>query len=272
MNEQVEDNPSKEGSINTDLENTESDNAEAVVQDAANEEMVKFKSIGKSYVEPDGRVRRALWSISFTLNKGDFAFLTGHSGAGKSTLLKLLTLSEQPTAGELLVDGKVVCSQEDSKRNRRPMTKAGVQRYRRHLGTVFQDHQLLMDRSVYENVVVPLDIIGDMGTMDKARRVKAALEQVGLSGKERQTPATLSSGERQRVGIARAIVHKPKIIIADEPTGNLDPQLSLEIMQLFKRFSDVGVTVLVATHDMESVSDLTLSAKILRLQRGALIG
>lgn len=239
---------------------------------ATKQEMVKFKSIGKSYVEPDGGVRRALWSISFTLNKGDFTFLTGHSGAGKSTLLKLLTLSEQPTSGELLVDGKVVCSQEDSKQNRRPMTKAGVQRYRRHLGTVFQDHQLLMDRTVYENVVLPLDIIGNMGTMDKARRVKAALEQVGLSGKERQTPSTLSGGERQRVGIARAIVHKPKMIIADEPTGNLDPQLSLEIMQLFKRFSDVGVTVLVATHDMESLSDLTPTAKILTLQRGALIG
>ena len=234
------------------------------------EEMVRFKSIGKSYVEPDGRVRRALWSVSFSLNKGDFAFLTGHSGAGKSTLLRLLTLSEQPTAGELLVAGKVVCSEEDAK-SRRPMSKGGVQRYRRHLGMVFQDHQLLLDRTVYENVVLPLDIAGTLTTYEKARRVKAALEQVGLGGKERQVPATLSGGEKQRVGIARAIVHKPKMIVADEPTGNLDPQLSLEIMKLFQRFSDVGVTVLVATHDLKAVANLAPQAKTLKLERGALI-
>ena len=235
------------------------------------EEMVKFKSIGKTYVEPDGRVRRALWNVSFALEAGDFAFLTGRSGAGKSTLLKLLTLSEQPTSGELLVDGKVVCSEDDAKSRRRPMSKPAIQRYRRHLGTVFQDHQLLMDRSVYENVVLPLDITGNLNTMEKARRVKVALEQVGLAGKERQLPSTLSGGERQRVGIARAIVHQPKMIIADEPTGNLDPELSLEIMQLFKRFSDEGVTVLVATHDMDSVADLAPSSKTFTLQRGALV-
>ncbi len=236
--------------------------------------MIEFKAIGKSYREPGGVARSALRNISFTLAKGEFAFLTGHSGAGKSTLLRLLTLAEEPTFGELWVDGATVMAGPEERRQKRIKCagQRAIQRYRRQLGAVFQEHQLLMDRSVYENVVLPLDIMGGLLEIEKARRVKAALEQVGLSGKELKTPMALSGGEQQRVGIARAIVHRPKILLADEPTGNLDPELSIGIMELFQRFSSAGVTVLVATHDFDSIADIAPSSRTITLNQGELIG
>ena len=236
--------------------------------------MIEFRSIGKSYRDPGGVTRSALRNISFSLGQGEFAYLTGHSGAGKSTLLRLLTLSEEPTFGELWVDGQTVMAGPGERRQKRykRVSKRAIQRYRRELGAVFQDHQLLMDRSVYENVVLPLDIMGGLLQIEKARRVKAALDQVGLSGKELKTPMALSGGEQQRVGIARAIAHRPKILLADEPTGNLDPELSIGIMELFQRFSSAGVTVLVATHDFDSIADIAPSARTITLSRGELIG
>ena len=162
-----------------------------------------------------------------------------NSGAGKSTLLRLIALIERPTRGQLLVD----------RRNTRGIKRRQIPRYRRDIGMVFQDHKLLFDRTVFDNVALPLVILG-LGHRDIGRRVRAALDQVELLNKEKQLPETLSSGEQQRVGIARAIVGRPKILIADEPTGNLDPELSLGIMRLFERFRDVGVTLLIASHDV----------------------
>jgi cell division transport system ATP-binding protein len=187
--------------------------------------------------------REALREVSLGISPGELIFLTGHSGAGKSTILKLLALVERPTRGQLLVDG----------RNIGRLPSAEIPAYRRQIGMVFQDHKLLEDRSAFENVALPLVIAG-LARREVERRARAALDQVGLLGKERQTPRTLSAGEQQRVGIARAVVSRPRLLIADEPTGNLDADLSLEIMQLFKRFNDVGVTMIIATHDLALAS------------------
>ena len=196
--------------------------------------MIVFERVSKRY--PNGR--EALTNVSFRIESGEMVFLTGRSGAGKSTVLKLVALLERPTRGTVTVNGKSTGT-----------LKA------RHIGVVFQDHKLLADRPVFDNVALPLVVAGSpLKEIDK--RVRAALDQVGLLGKERMLPAELSVGEQQRVGIARAVVSKPPLIIADEPTGNLDPELSLEVMRLFRRFSDVGVTVLVATHDQHIVRDL----------------
>lgn len=197
--------------------------------------MIRFDRVFKRY--PNGR--EALSELSFELETGEMAFLTGHSGAGKSTVLRLVALLERPTRGQVVVNG----------RNTAALRRSSIPAFRRQIGVVFQDHRLLDDRPVFDNVALPLAIAGvPRREMDK--RVRAALDQVGLLGKERSFPLELSAGEQQRVGIARAVITKPPVLIADEPTGNLDPDLALEVMNLFKRFNAVGVTVVVATHDV----------------------
>ena len=235
--------------------------------------MIEFNLVGKSYGEA-GRgsaPRFALRNVSFRLEPGDFVFLTGHSGAGKSTLLRLIMLSEWPTSGELTVNGRLISSFAQKKAGLLNGHRAFVAKHRREIGTVFQDHCLLMDRTIYENVALPLDIAGGLGKREKTRRVKSVLEKVGLAGCERDTPRMLSGGEQQRVGIARALIHKPKILLADEPTGNLDPELSREIMLLFQRFSEVGVTVILATHDIELLNQSDGNQRVLELNDGGLV-
>jgi len=216
--------------------------------------MIHFDQVSKRY--PTGH--EALSRLSFFLGEGEFAFLTGHSGAGKSTLLKLISLLERPSQGQVLINGKNL--------NRLPARE--VPFFRRRVGVVFQNHHLLFDRTVYENVALPLEVIG-FPRADIPRRVRAALDKVGLLNKEKQNPIALSTGEQQRVGIARAVVHKPRILLADEPTGNLDPQLSGEIMSLFGQFNDVGVTVLIATHDIGLISPM--GCRELHLHQGSLV-
>lgn len=197
--------------------------------------MIRFDRVFKRY--PNGR--EALSELSFELATGEMSFLTGHSGAGKSTVMRLIALLERPSRGQVVVNGY------DAGRLR----ARAIPAFRRLIGVVFQDHRLLDDRPVYDNVALPLAIAGvPRREMDK--RVRAALDQVSLLGKERTFPLELSAGEQQRVGIARAVITKPPVLIADEPTGNLDPDLALEVMNLFQRFNAVGVTVLVATHDI----------------------
>ena len=197
--------------------------------------MIRFDRVFKRY--PNGR--EALSELSFELATGEMTFLTGHSGAGKSTVLRLIALLERPTRGQVTVNG----------RNTGSLRSGAIPAFRRQVGVVFQDHRLLDDKPVYDNVALPLAIAGvPRREMDK--RVRAALDQVGLLGKERALPLELSAGEQQRVGIARAVITKPPVLIADEPTGNLDPDLALEVMNLFQRFNAVGVTVMVATHDV----------------------
>ncbi|MEL7309989.1 MAG: cell division ATP-binding protein FtsE [Pseudomonadota bacterium] len=196
--------------------------------------MIRFDNVTKRY--PGGH--EALANVTVTIDAGALTFVTGHSGAGKSTFLRLIGLIERPTRGNVLID----------KRSTRGITRRQLPAYRRDVGMVFQDHKLLFDRPVYDNVALPL-IIGGASHREIGKRVRAALDQVDLLNKERQLPATLSSGEQQRVGIARAIVARPSIVIADEPTGNLDPELSSNIMRLFERFCDVGTTMVIASHD-----------------------
>ncbi len=200
--------------------------------------MIRFENVFKRY--PNGR--EALSGVTFNLERGEFAFLTGPSGAGKSTLLKLIALIERPTRGTVLVN----------QHNTGRLARRKIPAFRQRLGVVFQDHKLLYDRSVFDNVALPLVIAG-LGRREIERRVRASLDQVGLLGRESHAPITLSTGEQQRVGIARAVAGRPDVVIADEPTGNLDPALSLEIMQLFARFNEVGVTLLIATHDLELI-------------------
>lgn len=203
--------------------------------------MIQFERVGKRY--PNGR--EALSDLSLSVGAGDMVFLTGHSGAGKSTVLKLIALIDRATRGVIQVSGQ----------NLARISRHQVPLYRRQIGVIFQDHKLLYDRPVWDNVALPLVITGTpRREMDK--RVRAALDQVGLLGHEQSLPLELSTGEQQRVGIARAVVGKPPLLIADEPTGNLDPDLALEIMRLFKRFNDVGVTVVVATHDLHLIEQV----------------
>lgn len=216
--------------------------------------MIQFHNVFKRYESG----HEALQNISFTLNEGEMAFLTGHSGSGKSTLLKLIMRMEVATRGQVNVDSI----------NLNHLAGRHVPFLRRKIGVVFQDHQLLYDRSVYDNVALPLVIEG-MEPQDIGRRVRAALDKVGLLSKEKLTPIMLSGGEQQRVGIARAVVNKPPILLADEPTGNLDPQLSAEIMQLFRQFNAVGVTVLIASHDLDLISRMGL--RMMELNQGGLI-
>lgn len=203
--------------------------------------MIRLERVTKRF--PGGG--DALREVTLSAAAGELVFLTGHSGAGKSTLLKLIGLLERPTRGQVLVDG----------RNVGRLPERQVPAYRRQVGMVFQDHKLLSDRTVYDNVSLPLVIAGT-GERETGKRVRAALDQVGLLARERALPPQLSAGEQQRVGIARAIVNRPRVLIADEPTGNLDPALSLEIMLLFRRLNEVGVTMLIATHDLQLIGAL----------------
>lgn len=216
--------------------------------------MISFIQACKRY--PGGH--DALLNVSFEMQQGEMAFLTGHSGAGKSTLLKLIALIERTSRGQVLVNG-----QNTSKLGRRR-----IPHFRRNIGIIFQDHQLLFDRTVYDNVALPL-IIAGFPDREIGRRVRAALDKVGLLNKEKSYPITLSGGEQQRVGIARAVVNKPPLLLADEPTGNLDPELSWEIMQTFAQFSQVGVTVLIASHDLDMIK--RMGHRILALKNGQLV-
>ncbi|OZB17033.1 MAG: cell division ATP-binding protein FtsE [Marinobacter sp. 34-60-7] len=216
--------------------------------------MIEFRQVTKRY-DSD---HTALRQVNFQLNRGELAFLTGHSGAGKSTLLKLIMVMERPSAGEVVVGGQLL--------NRLP--KRQIPYIRRHIGVVFQNHQLLFDRTVFDNVAMPLEVMG-ASPDDIGRRVRAALDKVGLLNKEKMNPMQLSGGEQQRVGIARAVVNKPPVLLADEPTGNLDPALSADIMHLFTQFSQVGVTVLIATHDIALINEMR--RRTLTLEQGRLI-
>ena len=216
--------------------------------------MIKFDLVGKRY--PSGH--EALAELSFELASGEMAFVTGHSGAGKSTLLKLVALLERPSRGQITVNGQ----------NLNHTRRRGIPQVRRGIGMVFQDHRLLLDRSVFDNVALPLVIAGT-AREETAKRVRAALDKVGLLAREQAAPVALSTGEQQRVGIARAIVAKPPVLIADEPTGNLDPQLSAEIMALFGEFQQVGTTVLIASHDLALVK--RMGKRVLVLDHGKLI-
>ena len=216
--------------------------------------MICFDNVSKRYSEGHD----ALLGVSFELQAGELAFLTGHSGAGKSTLLKLIMLMERPSRGQILIGKKHVGRVRNYQ----------IPYFRRQIGVVFQNHQLLYDRTVFDNVALPLQVSGT-GHREQGRRVRAALEKVGLLHKENDNPIALSGGEQQRVGIARAVVNKPKILLADEPTGNLDPALSAEVMQLFEDFNNVGVTVLIASHDISLINQL--HRRVLTLSAGRLI-
>lgn len=216
--------------------------------------MISFEHVAKRY--PGGI--QALSDVNFHLERGEMAFLTGHSGAGKSTLLKLIALLERPSRGQVLFDG----------RNVGRLSRRQIPHLRRCIGVIFQDHRLLTDRRVFDNVALPLVIAGT-AYGEIRRRVRAALDQVGLLDKERMRVPVLSGGEQQRVGIARAIVAKPPVLLADEPTGNLDPDLSAELMELFIRLNELGVTVLIATHDYELIR--RLGRRVLVLKSGSMI-
>ena len=217
--------------------------------------MIRFDQVSKRY--PEGH--DALSRVSFELDDSEMVFLTGHSGAGKSTLMKLIIVMERPTQGQVFLD--------NTNLNRIPRRKIAA--VRRSVGVVFQNHQLLFDRTVFDNVALPLTVAG-YSYREVGRRVRAALSKVGLSDKERQNPITLSGGEQQRVGIARAVVNKPPVLLADEPTGNLDPALSQEIMGLFSEFNQVGVTIMIATHDLDLVR--RMGKRELQLDHGRLVG
>ena len=216
--------------------------------------MLKFDKVSKRYPEAGDVLR----NVSFHLQHGEMAFLTGHSGAGKSTLLKLIAVIERCSRGQILLDGHNVNQAKESQ----------IPYLRRKIGLIFQDYKLLQDRTVFDNVALPLLIAG-YGHHEVPRRVRAALDKVGLLGKERKYPLALSGGEQQRVGIARAVVNKPPMILADEPTGNLDPELSAEIMHLFEQFQQVGVTVLIASHDISLINQMNY--RVLKLDHGQLV-
>ncbi len=213
--------------------------------------MILFQNVSKRY----STGQEALSQINLELDAGEMIFLTGHSGAGKSTLLKLTALIERPSRGQIVVNGK----------NLTNLNNHRIPSYRRDLGIIFQDHHLLYDRSVFDNVSLPLVIAG-YRHKEIGKRVRAALDKVGLLHKEKAQPITLSTGEQQRVGIARAVVSKPPILLADEPTGNLDPNLSREIMNLFLEFNRVGVTIMVASHDISLIT--TLDKPMVHLEEG----
>jgi cell division transport system ATP-binding protein len=212
--------------------------------------MIELQDVSKKY--PTGQI--ALYNVNLNLRKGEMAFLTGISGAGKSTLLKLIALLDRPTAGKVLIDNFDISQLKQNQ----------VANYRRSIGVIFQDHHLLSDRTIFDNVALPLMISG-MRPQDIERRVHAALDKVNLLIKEKDYPMMLSAGEKQRVGIARAVVNKPSIILADEPTGNLDPVLAADIMQTFLQFNDLGATILIASHDQPLVE--RMGKRIIELQK-----
>jgi len=220
--------------------------------------MIELTHVSKRYPGGPGDYV-ALRALSFRVEAGEMVFVTGHSGAGKSTLLKLLTRIERPTAGQIVVNN----------RNLDRLPRWRVPHYRRELGVVFQDNKLLYDRTVYDNVALPL-VASGMAANEIPKRVHAALDLVGLLEKEKLHPIVLSGGEQQRVGIARAVVNRPALLLADEPTGNLDAELSAHIFDLFASFNRHGTTVLIATHDLRQVA--RLQQRTLTLKNGELIG
>ena len=217
--------------------------------------MIRFEQVGKRY--PNGHV--GLHELSFHARRGEFLFITGHSGAGKSTLLRLLLALERPSSGKLLLAGQDLGA----------ISNAQIPFVRRQIGVVFQNHHLLFDRSVFANVALPLQILG-LRREEIERRVHAALERVSLKDMGEAFPADLSTGQQQRVGIARAVVHQPALLLADEPTGNLDPRLAAEIMAVFEDINRLGTTVLIASHDLALIA--RMRHRLLTLQRGRLIG
>jgi cell division transport system ATP-binding protein len=217
--------------------------------------MIRFEQVAKRY--PNGHV--GLHELSFKVRRGEFLFVTGHSGAGKSTLLRLLLAMERPSGGKLLLAGQDLAS----------ITNAQIPYLRRQIGVVFQNHRLLLDRNVFANVALPLQILG-LDKQEIADRVGVALDRVSLGDKALQLPDDLSTGQQQRVGIARAIVHRPALLLADEPTGNLDPRLAAEIMGVFEDINRLGTTVLIASHDLALIA--RMRHRMLTLQRGRLIG
>ncbi len=214
--------------------------------------MIRFNQVTKRYENG----HEALNSVSFHLAKGEMAFLTGHSGAGKSTLLKLLLMMEPATQGQIMVDGK----------NLARLPRRQIPYLRRNISMIFQNPHLLQERTVFENVALPL-IITNCSQVELQKRVRAALDKVGLLHKEKYFPLELSAGEQQRVGIARAIVNKPALLLADEPTGNLDRELAMDIFRLFEEFNRVGVTVLIATHDLSLIAPLHYRMLVLKESR-----
>lgn len=216
--------------------------------------MIKFNQVYKRY--PGGH--EALKNLSFAVAEGEMVYLTGHSGAGKSTLLKLVAAIERPTSGSVLVKGQ----------NIRALKREAIPHLWRNIGLIFQDHKLLFDRNAFDNVMLPLQICG-FDHRESAKRVRAALDKVGLLGREKANPIALSGGEQQRLCIARAIVNRPSILLADEPTGNLDYEYSNEIMHIFKSFHQVGVTLLISTHDEGVLKKFP--ARALHLKQGELL-
>ena len=197
--------------------------------------MIEFRQVSKKYPNTG---QLALYNVSLNIESGEMVFITGHSGAGKSTLLKLIALLERPSKGEIFIGERSLAN----------LSQNQIPNYRRRIGFIFQDPHLLYDRSVFDNISLPLRISG-LSQPETKRRVQAAMDKVGLLGKEKISPLMLSAGEKQRVGIARAMVNKPTIILADEPTGNLDPELAQDIMYTFAQFNELGATVLIASHD-----------------------
>lgn len=215
--------------------------------------MIRFGQVYKRY--PGGH--EALQDVSFDIAKGEMVYLTGHSGAGKSTLLKLIAAIERPTSGSVLINGH----------NIRAIKREAIPALRRNIGLIFQDHKLLFDRNAFDNVILPLQISG-FDHREAAKRVRAALDKVGLLAREKANPIALSGGEQQRLCIARAIVTRPDILLADEPTGNLDAEYSSEILNIFKSFHQVGVTLLISTHDQSVLQ--RFPARALHLDHGVL--
>ncbi|MBV8657235.1 MAG: cell division ATP-binding protein FtsE [Burkholderiales bacterium] len=213
--------------------------------------MIQFNQVSKRY--PGGF--EALKNLSFQIDTGELVFLAGHSGAGKSTLLRLIAGIDRPSTGSVIVNGQ----------NLAAIRRGAVPFVRRHIGLIFQDHKILFDRTVFDNVMLPLDIVG-YDRREAARRARAALDKVGLLGREKLNPVSLSGGEQQRLCIARAVVHRPSILLADEPTGNLDRAYALDIMELFKSFHQVGVTIVISAHDETLMADY--GRRILRLSKG----
>ena len=213
--------------------------------------MVSFSAVAKRYAGG----QEALKDVSFSVEAGEMVFLTGRSGAGKSTILKLIPAIERPSAGTVLVQGQNVAA----------LKRAAIPYLRRNVGQVFQDQKLLYDRSVYDNVMLPL-AFSDHAPREAARRARAALDKVGLLQRERASPVQLSGGEQQRLAIARAVVNRPSILVADEPTANLDADLAQRIVEIFLEFNRVGVTVLLATHDLGLVA--RFGKRVLRLESG----